>query len=271
MGHIFSKKIYKTITLLFVSWVLLVMADGGLICLLQLLGLPLDRFSLTFGTIKWWHISSDIHVALFNAVVWILCFGLILVLLYRSEGIRPRDLGLTWSMGKDGTLKVLWLNLKILVALCLVLVLLINILYYFFHWADVSYIDLFNPDRKRIVDFSFDPMVPLAEEIVFRGVFCTLLARYGLRWRYIILITALLFGLAHFINLTVFPLSSVVQTVVSAMIAGCFLGWIFYKTRTLLMPVCWHYFFNTVIHMLFMLAHSPSLAKNVFSFFTFVK
>ncbi len=77
-------------------------------------------------------------------------------------------------------------------------------------------------------------MAPVFEEIVFRGIIQKGLINKGMKPRTAILFSAFLFGLVHF-NPWQFA---------GALLLGIVLGWVYEKTRSLLMPILLHAFNN---------------------------
>lgn len=86
-------------------------------------------------------------------------------------------------------------------------------------------------------------LAPLAEELVFRGaVLRKLLAIFGEKWHWAaIVISALVFGAVHG-NLPQF---------VHAALIGLLLGWMYYRTGSILPGVMFHWINNTVAYLMF--------------------
>ena len=86
-------------------------------------------------------------------------------------------------------------------------------------------------------------MVPIAEEIVFRGAIQhTLQVALGKRYPWIaIVISALIFGFIHF-NLA---------QGVHAFVIGLFLGWMYYRTGSILPGFVFHWVNNSVAYLMF--------------------
>lgn len=86
-------------------------------------------------------------------------------------------------------------------------------------------------------------LAPLAEELVFRGaVLRKLLAIFGEKWHWAaIVISALVFGAVHG-NLPQF---------VHATLIGLLLGWMYYRTGSILPGVMFHWINNTVAYLMF--------------------
>jgi len=78
---------------------------------------------------------------------------------------------------------------------------------------------------------------PMVEELIYRGVLIGLLgAVFGLR-PWLILLSALLFALGHFTTGNASPENQ---------IAGLLLGWVFYKSRSLLPVIILHFLGNLI-------------------------
>lgn len=86
-------------------------------------------------------------------------------------------------------------------------------------------------------------LAPLAEEMVFRGaILRTLLRMMDTRWHWMaIILSAVLFGLVHG-NLPQF---------VHATLIGLLLGWMYYRTGSILPGVMFHWVNNTVAYVMF--------------------
>lgn len=94
---------------------------------------------------------------------------------------------------------------------------------------------------------------PLAEEVVFRGaILRVLLKRFNFHW-VAIAISALLFALAH-LNPAQMP---------HAFLIGLILGWLYYRTGSILPGVVLHWTNNTVAYVLYNLYPAASYMKLV--------
>src|SRR3712207_56432 len=91
-------------------------------------------------------------------------------------------------------------------------------------------------------------LVPFAEEMVFRGaVLRKLLQLFGDRWAWVaIAVSALLFGLMH---------QNVAQFVHASLI-GVLLGWMYWRTGSIVPGVVFHWVNNTVAYLMFHLMPS---------------
>ena len=86
-------------------------------------------------------------------------------------------------------------------------------------------------------------LVPVAEEMVFRGaVLRELLSRFPRRWHWLpIAISALLFGIVHG-NMAQF---------VHATLLGLLLGWLYYRTDSIVPGIVLHWVNNTIAYVLY--------------------
>lgn len=86
-------------------------------------------------------------------------------------------------------------------------------------------------------------LAPLAEELVFRGaILRKLLGVFGEKWHWAaIVISALIFGIVH-MNIPQF---------VHATLIGLLLGWMYYRTHSILPGVMFHWINNTVAYVMF--------------------
>ena len=86
-------------------------------------------------------------------------------------------------------------------------------------------------------------LAPLVEEVVFRGaILRTLLRMFDHRWHWVaILISALIFGVVHG-NLPQF---------VHATFVGLLIGWMYYRTDSIVPGVVFHWVNNTVIYVIY--------------------
>lgn len=90
-------------------------------------------------------------------------------------------------------------------------------------------------------------MVPFAEELVFRGAMLSaLLARLARPWT-AILVSALLFALAH-LNPAQMP---------HALLAGILLGWMYWRTGSILPGIAFHWVNNSVAYVLCNIMPAP--------------
>lgn len=96
-------------------------------------------------------------------------------------------------------------------------------------------------------------LAPIAEEMVFRGaILRTLLKLFDHRWHWLsILFSALLFGAVHG-NMPQF---------VHATLLGLLLGWLYYRTGSIIPGIVLHWVNNTVAYVLFNLMPQATDAK----------
>ncbi|KIA83390.1 CAAX protease [Kaistella solincola] len=93
-------------------------------------------------------------------------------------------------------------------------------------------------------------MAPLFEEIIFRGIIMKGLLNKGVRPFYAILISSVTFGLVH----------GNPWQFVGAVMLGCVLGLVYYKTKSLLLPILLHAFNNLCSSILLFYTKSESFA-----------
>lgn len=116
--------------------------------------------------------------------------------------------------------------------------------------------DVFNMILKdRIGYLSVGLLAPLAEEVVFRGaVLRTLLNSMRSRW-WPVFISALLFALVH---------GNPVQ-MPHAFLVGLLLGWMFYRTGSIVPGVVYHWVNNTVAYIAYnVLPHPDARLAEIF-------
>lgn len=216
--------------------------------LLPCFGLSLadfNKFTREFGPIQWGIFSFYPWKVFFRLIEETVTLVIVFVVLYKNEKMLPKDVGLVWSVGQGGFKQVLNLNVTIFTGLLLLSAIGLNFIQYFFGPKVANGIIYFLYNGHRgIVDFSF--IAPPYEEILLRGVYCTLFIRYGFKWCNTILLTGLGFGLLHLMNHQESVLAYAIE-ISFATVVGWFLGWIFYKTRTLIVPILWHYAVNGFI------------------------
>lgn len=89
-------------------------------------------------------------------------------------------------------------------------------------------------------------MAPLFEEIIFRGIIMKGLLNKGMKPLTAIVISALLFGLVH----------GNPWQLIGAVLLGCVLGLVYYKTKSLLLPILLHAFNN--LTAVFLIAYNKT-------------
>lgn len=94
-------------------------------------------------------------------------------------------------------------------------------------------------------------MAPLFEEIVFRGIIMKGLLNKGLKPQTAIVISALVFGLVH----------GNPWQFVGAVLLGCVLGLVYYKTKSLLLSILLHAFNNLCSSILIFYSKTESFAE----------
>ena len=92
---------------------------------------------------------------------------------------------------------------------------------------------------------------PIIEEILFRGIIQKGMINNGVKPRNAIIISALVFGLVHF-NPWQF---------IGAFLLGLVLGVVYFKTKSLLMPILLHFFNNTIAAIMMKFCDTDSFAE----------
>lgn len=141
---------------------------------------------------------------------------------YRKGYMRRSDFSYNLSGVQTGYTFILFLLLFILIGLFEVYVPLPD----FFEWMNI---DITTPSTIIAVVI----IAPIGEEIIFRGMITKLLLE-EYRPTKAILISALIFGIIHF-NPAQIP---------GAIIAGILLGWLYYKTRSVIPGIILHFINN---------------------------
>ncbi len=122
------------------------------------------------------------------------------------------------------------------------------------------------PEMPNIVEEEFDMilkdrfgyfvvglMAPLAEELVFRGAVLRSLLRWSTRPWLAIAVSAVLFAIMH-MNPAQMP---------HAFLAGILLGWLYYRTDSIVPGVVYHWVNNTVAYVMYNFYPDPSLTLEV--------
>jgi len=103
--------------------------------------------------------------------------------------------------------------------------------------------------RNRYGYFVVGLMAPLAEEIVFRGAILRALLRWNSKPWVAIIISAILFSAAH-MNPAQIP---------HTLLVGILLGWLYYRTDSIVPGVVYHWVNNTVAYVLYNLYPDPDM------------
>ena len=103
--------------------------------------------------------------------------------------------------------------------------------------------------RNRYGYFVVGLLAPLAEELVFRGAILRSLLKWNSRPWVAILISAVLFSAAH-MNPAQIP---------DTLLIGLLLGWLYYRTDSIVPGVVFHWVYNTVAHVLYNFYPNPDL------------
>lgn len=151
---------------------------------------------------------------------------------YCGGGPKLKNMGFRLSLGELG-LKY-WLKVCGLFFLAFVGVL--NIL----NWIHIK-IEVTraygSPDLFQIYNYLF---LPIPEEILYRCILCTIVARrFG--WYIAIFVSTISFGLVHLTNDGSWQVP---------FILGFLCSWSFYKSKTILLPLTLHWLLNTFVLLL---------------------
>ena len=201
---------------------------------LYLLIVSLSRlFPSTFdNTIDSWSVPD-----LVQSIALILHIPLTVYLAHRIGWLSAKDIGLIWSIGKKPF--NYWVRVIVMVVFFFftALIVVINIVHY---QGLVLVLKSSTPGTLNMSYFIF----PIQEEIIFRGVICTVVARM-IGWRWALFLSGTLFGIAHLLtdihNLPYFIYTSLI---------GYFLSWVYSVSRTLVMPTVCHTGINCLLALL---------------------
>lgn len=205
-----------------------------------------EKIVKNLGVFKWGIFSIAPWGVFISLLERVIVLAIAFTVLYKNEKILPKDVGLVWSLGKEGWKHAFRLNVKILFLLVLFFITGANFFYHAFSPESLKYVTnyLYSIYEGTV---QIDIFSSAFEEILFRGIYCTLFIRYGFKWNYTILITGVFFGLIHLVNHQSNIGGYIIQ-VGFATVVGWFLGWMFYRTRTLVFPIIWHYAINIFIY-----------------------
>lgn len=126
--------------------------------------------------------------------------------------------------------------------------------------------DWYNQMDQQFKSIAQDPIVfvlmvvvaaPILEEVFFRGVLLQGFINKGFSSQKAIFITSLIFGVIH----------ANPWQLVGAGVLGIFLGWIYYKTNSLLYPILLHAFNNLISTIIFYFSNT----ENIFDVFNISK
>jgi membrane protease YdiL (CAAX protease family) len=103
--------------------------------------------------------------------------------------------------------------------------------------------------RNRWGYFAVGLLAPISEELVFRGAILRALLRWTSRHWVAIAISAVLFALIH-ANPAQMP---------HAFLIGLLLGWLYYRTDSIVPGIVYHWVNNSVAYVIYNLYPDPSL------------
>lgn len=116
---------------------------------------------------------------------------------------------------------------------------------------------MFSEQMESISDDTFTVFLlvsffaPIIEEILFRGIIQKGMINKGIKPKTAIIISALIFGCAHF-NPWQF---------IGAFLLGIVLGVVYFKTKSLLMPILLHFFNNTIAAVMMKFYYTESFSE----------
>jgi membrane protease YdiL (CAAX protease family) len=157
--------------------------------------------------------------------------GLSLFFLNRFSSFYPHDLGVTWRIGNSGFKRDLLRTIWITFLFCIFFIILCNLARLFFGITEIK-------KREALLLLS-GIIAPYCEELFFRGILSALLLRHNIRWPAIIILSGLIFGPIHLIS----P-EYLFSQVITATLLGFYFGWVYYKTRSLVLPTILHTMVN---------------------------
>lgn len=166
--------------------------------------------------------------------LYVIAIGLIVFVATKMTSMSLSDLNIKFKFEIKDLLFYMLVYLLILISL----ILLWNIIN---HCFGVSYTEiLYQLDPRHKQNSSFNIIAPFYEEILFRGIVLALLLRMGLNWFWAIVMSAVVFMLAHVFSRTA-NIIILRNTFVLSMIVGLIAGYMFYKTRSLIGGIILHY------------------------------
>lgn len=155
------------------------------------------------------------------------------------------DLGLSWSLGQEGSVRSLIILMKTTAAFLLFYGTLLAIyrllgIEYHFLWRYPVF------DLRQVSGL----IAPLYEELIFRGIILAALLHHLSPGR-ALLLSCVVFGVAHILVQSVYAM-------VFTAILGLYLGWIYYRTRSLVLPVIAHFLYNIFGMFVYMRVSIPN-------------
>jgi len=174
------------------------------------------------------------------------CIASILFLLIAKFHYKVplKRFGIFWGIGEQ-SLKY-WIKFSLVIApiFAILVIASFNILKYLGT-------DLITFTGKVELGFILNSTIfPISEELLFRAIFLTLVASLW-NWKYAIISGGILFAFYHFLYGNLSP---------DNFLAGFLLGWIFYKSRSVIVPFIFHIAGNLIVCAFYALAyHYPCI------------
>jgi membrane protease YdiL (CAAX protease family) len=233
--------------LLIVTFLFLLLAANGLevLCwysipkkmeafVLFLNNLPGGNWFESDSTISWHGDQLDYHLYsfLFFEVIPSSLFILICLALLRAYKISYQDIGLRKTFGVQGNLASIKIGLLSAVVMLALAALFLKICVSFglkYKFVKVDW------------EFWFESifLAPLREEFFFRGIFFVILSRY-MPNSILLPLSAVFFGMLHLASYQSFM-------VVLAGVMGFYFGWLYIRTRSLILPILAHMISNAMV------------------------
>lgn len=175
-----------------------------------------------------------------NIVPLILCIWLT-IRLVRFFNISTQDIGFKFSCGDKSIFISCLIFLISLTTFLMIYTAVLNLMA--FLWGGRVEFHSLNSDPIR-----FNALIhPFPEEILYRGIFFTIFLRHFPK-TVVWLLSSVFFGLMHVFIQDIF-------FIVSSLLIGAYLGWIYLRTRSLVLPTLVHvaanFIFNFVGHLHF--------------------
>lgn len=150
---------------------------------------------------------------------------LFLVLARAIYNLSPSQFGVKFSWGDMPF--IYWLKIAIVLGLAFLVIVEVALNGLFLFGVDI-FADLnFRYSTSEIFSLTF---YPIGEEIIFRSILCTIFASFW-GWRSAIIWNGILFAFYHFLYGNPSP---------ENFLGGFLLAWIFYKSRSIVIPCLFH-------------------------------
>lgn len=149
-----------------------------------------------------------------------------------TSSLSPRDIGFIWFFGKMAKKDFLKVAICFLIGVVSFYIVAFNI--YFVLGYRISFSGRSNLPVHNICYL----LLPILEEVLFRGVMCIALSRW-LGWGWAIVISSVSFTAIHFSPYGLTP-----HGFFAVLLLSFFFGWLFYKSRSLPITTFFHVSYN---------------------------